>query len=89
MLATPIVCAGDVPVVDQAQVDIELPPHLASEGELVLRQGDTHDRAAVALRGVRGETTPAAADVEHPHAGLETELAADEVELRLLCLREG
>jgi hypothetical protein len=38
------------------------------------------------LRGVAHETAPAATDIEHAHAALEPELAADEVEFRFLRL---
>ena len=46
------------------------------------------DVDVVVLGRVQRERAPAGADVEHPHAGLETELAADEVELGALRLDE-
>ena len=39
---------------------------------------------AVVLGGVQDQRAPAAADVEQPHARLQVELAADQVELGAL-----
>src|SRR6185369_5506671 len=44
--------------------------------------------AAVFLGGPAREATPAAAEVEHAHAGLEAGLTAHEIELGFLRLRE-
>ena len=46
------------------------------------------DADAVALGGVDREAAPAAADVQHALARLQVELAAHQVELRLLRLLE-
>ena len=57
---------------------------LAGEGDLFDRRADAGDLHVVATGRELGEATPAAADVEQPHSGLELELAADQVELCLL-----
>ena len=54
---------------------------LARELRLWLRQRDAPDRRPVLPHGVDREASPAAADVEHAHAGFELELPADELEL--------
>jgi hypothetical protein len=47
------------------------------------------DLGVVVLGGERGEAAPAAAQVEHAHARLEADLAADQVELRTLRLGQS
>ena len=58
----------------------------ARKRRLRLGQRDTHDLDAVSARGVNREAPPATADVEDAFAGHEAELAADQLELRLLRL---
>ena len=60
--------AADVAVVAQPQLDVQVLPQLAAERDLVLRQRDADDRAAVLLGGPRREAAPAAAEIEHAHA---------------------
>ena len=84
--------AGEVAVVHHPDLDPvadagRLGP-LARDPRLRLRQGDADDLDAVAGGGVGREAAPAAADVEDPLAGLERQLRADHLELRLLRLLE-
>ena len=79
-----------VAVVAVAEVDVEaaVGHRLLAPLGLLLRQRDRDDADAVVLRGVHRHAAPAAADVEQPHAGLERELLADQVELVVLRLLE-
>ena len=61
---------------------------LACPGRLLARNRYAHTFHTVAPRGVRHEAAPAAADVEHAHAWFEAKLAADQVELGHLRLRQ-
>ena len=84
--------ARAVAVVGDAEVDPVRDPGrggaLACKRGLRLRQRDAGDVDAVLARGVDREAAPAASDVEHPLPGLERQLAADQLELRLLRLLE-
>src|SRR3954467_2670811 len=53
------------------------------ERRLILTQRYPGRIDAVMLGGMHDQSAPATANVEHPLAGLESELSADEVELRL------
>src|SRR3954471_4414053 len=57
---------------------------LLRERRLILTQRYPGRIDAVMFGGVHDQSAPAAANVEHPLAGLESELSADEVELRHL-----
>ena len=71
-------------------VSIGRPPvRGVGERRLLLRHGDAGADDAVALGGELEEAAPARADVEHGHPRLETDLAADQVELCFLRLVEG
>ena len=81
------------PVVDVAVVlDADVHPvgqsgvghPFAGQGRLLGRERDADDVGPVALGGVQGKAAPAAAHVEYPHAGLQPELAADQVDFGLL-----
>src|SRR5678816_3287014 len=61
---------------------------LLGPAHLLLRHRDAGDRDAVALGGKRREAAPAAAQVEHAHAGLQPDLAAHQIELGVLRLVE-
>ena len=84
--------AGEVAVVHDPDLDPVADPGglgpLPGDPGLRLRQRDPDDLDAVAGRGVGGEAAPAAADVDDPLAGLERQLRADHLELRLLGLLE-
>src|SRR4030095_11335698 len=73
---------AQVPVLDQAAV---LEPLALDPGgrplRLLARQGHPVGPDAVVLRGPDAESAPAAADVEHPLARLQAQLAADQIEL--------
>ncbi len=71
--------------------DLDRQPLAAPTGQLRLLpgDGDAGDLDAVMPRGVLGEAAPAAADVQHPHAGLQLELAAGELELAALGLQQA
>ncbi len=56
---------------------------------LRLRERDAPDRGAVLARGVDRQASPAAADVEHALAGLQLELAADQLQLGALGVLQG
>ena len=84
---------GHVAVVAEADLRLAGEPGLldgllAVRG-LLLGEGHADRLDAVVLDGVHDHAAPAAADVEQPHARLEPELAADEVELLLLGRLEG
>ena len=85
--------AADLAVVGDADLDAFGEPRfldmLASAHRLRLRERDADDVHPVRACGVDGERAPAATNVEHGLAGLEAELGADELELRLLRLFEG
>src|SRR3954447_928353 len=57
---------------------------LLRERRLILTQRYSRRIDAVVLCGMHDQSAPAAANVEHPLAGLQPELSADEVELRQL-----
>jgi hypothetical protein len=82
--------ARQVAVVEHADVDEVGDAGLRRPGAraLGLRRGqrDPGDAGAVALGGVHREGAPAAAHVQQPVAGLEVQLAADQVPLGLLGL---
>ena len=77
-----------VAVVLHADLDAVLEPGFANRASgpigLALREGDADGVHAVVLRRVHDHAAPSAADVEQPHAGLEPELAADQLVLRRL-----
>ena len=74
-----------VPVVGEPDLDVVLEPRLAHARarEFGLRRRDRHADGADAVvgGGVDDERAPAAADVEQALAGLQVQLAADDVEL--------
>jgi hypothetical protein len=72
-----VVLETDVDPVGQTAVGHPLDDEVALLG----RERDPGDVDAVVLGRVQRQRTPPAADVEHPHAGFEAELAADQVEL--------
>lgn len=81
----------DVPVVDVQHLDElaeaacgDLLPYVRG---LFGGEGDGGDADAVVLGRVQGQRTPAAADVQEPCAGPQSELAADQ--LQLVALRVG
>ena len=82
---------ADVAVVLQPDVDPVGEPlvgrALRGERLLLARERDAGDVHAVVLGGVQRQRAPAAADVEQPLAGLQAELAADQIEL--VALRVG
>ncbi len=70
-----------------ALVDIRVDHALGRELGLLPREGDADRVNAMVAGGVERHRTPAAADVEQPHAGAQGELAAHQlvlVRLRLL-----
>ncbi len=73
-------------VVLDLELDGQVLVALAAIGGLVGRDGDADAARAVFFGGKAHEGAPAAADVPHQLAGLEADLAADEVELGLLRL---
>jgi hypothetical protein len=87
-----VVALGDLAVVLEPDLDPVLQPALGDPGvdELLLLGRDRHARhlGAEVLGGVQRQRAPAAAHVEHPHARLEAELGADEVELGALRVLE-
>ena len=70
-------------VVLDVQLDRQ-PLAALAERRLLLRQRHALHRHAVARGGVLRDSAPAAADVEHAHAGLQGQLADSQIELRLL-----
>ena len=84
---------GEVAIVgypDLDQVaDPGFPRPLGGELGLRRRKGDPERRDAVLAGGVDHEAAPAAADVEHPLAGLELQFPTDQLELRLLRFLQG
>ncbi|CAB4919555.1 unannotated protein [freshwater metagenome] len=56
---------------------------------LMGRKGDADCVDSVVLDGVEHHAAPPAADIEEGHTRFEAELAADEIELRILCGLEG
>ena len=80
----------DLAVVLQSDLDRFGEPGLgdAPAGQFGLGRGDGHaDCPTPSPRGgVQGQRAPAAADVEQPLPGPQSEFAADEVQLGLLCL---
>ena len=78
----------ELAIVEHAHLDAVAEPGggdaLARELRLRLRERHAERAHAVVSRRVQDERSPAAADVEHPLAGLEAELAADQLELALL-----
>ena len=81
-------CPAHVAIVELLDGHRQVGRPLAGDLHLLRSRADAGHLDAVALSGERGETTPAAADVEHSHPGLERELATDQVELRVLCCGE-
>src|SRR5690606_10365906 len=71
-------------IVLQPELQRQVLVALAGIRGLLLRDGHADRLDAVVGRGVRHEAAPAATDVEHAHAGLQAELAADQVELGFL-----
>ena len=76
--------ALDIAIVLQADIDRQIRTEIVGVALLLLRNGETHDLAAMVHRHVTGETAPAATDVQHAHAGVNTQLAADEFHLEFL-----
>ena len=80
--------AGEVAVVlrpdAHAMVQTGLAHPRASEGRLRLGEGDPDDLDAMISSRMDGKAAPAAADVEHPLACLQPELAAGQLQLRFL-----
>src|SRR5690349_21506895 len=80
----------ELPVV--AELDVAAIAESGSRDPLARRLGlrvaerNTEGEDTIATRGVHDEAAPAAAYVEEPLAGREPQLAADEIELRLLRL---
>ena len=75
---------GRGPVVGETDVDGEARVFGLRPRHLLARDRVADDRHAVALGRERCEAAPAAAEIEHAHAGLQADLAAHEVELGLL-----
>src|SRR5207247_5787248 len=57
---------------------------LLGQGCLVLAQGDARRVDPVTFGGIHDESAPPAADVQQSLSWLETELAANQIQLRLL-----
>ncbi len=51
---------------------------------LLVRQSHAHDMYTVIARRVQGEGPPSAADVEHPHARSQAQLAGHQIALSVL-----
>ncbi len=83
---------GQVSVVHDADLDPignpGLPGSLAGQLGLGLGQRDPPDHGPVLARRVDREAPPTAPDVEHPHSGLERQLATDQLQLRALGVLE-
>ena len=81
--------AGNVAIILAAYLDSAAQPGGGDSPlgfiDLRLAEGDIDGGDAVARRCPADQTTPAAADVEQPIAGLKPQLAADMVELLFLC----
>ena len=78
--------ALELAVVLDPELDRQVLVALAAVGGLVGRDGDADAAGAVFLGGKAHEGAPAAADVPDQLAGLQADLAADEVELGFLRL---
>ena len=83
---------AQVAIVEITQLDLVGEPGsgdaLATQLDLGGGDGDAQDVDAILARRMNREAAPSAADVEDPHARLQIELAADEVELGGLGLLE-
>lgn len=81
--------AGDIAVVAQLEAHGQVRVSTLALFDLRRGERDAGDFNAVSLAGKAREGTPAAAYIQHAHAGLEPELAADQIELCLLGLLQG
>ena len=77
-----------IPIVLELEFDREVSVAPATIVGLFARDGDADARYAVALPGKAHKGPPATANIVHSLAWLETDLAADEIELVVLSLIE-
>ncbi len=80
----PVERAFKVHIVHEPGLDRQTVCTVIGKGRLLLADGDAQAGNAVAFRGKLQKPAPARADIEHAHARLKADLAADEVELGLL-----
>ena len=80
--------AADVAVVAQPQLDRQVLPQLRAERDLILRQRDADDAAAVFLRPPSSRTRPSHSRDRARACRTEADLARDEIELGFLRLGE-
>src|SRR5262245_13805201 len=73
-----------VAVVLEAELDRQAVGELGSSALLLAGNRHAHDAHPVALCREDGEAAPSTPDVEHPHPRCESDLPADQVELRFL-----
>lgn len=85
---------GDITVVHAQDARLRLlnasaTKTLVAPGSLVATESDTSNVSAIVDRGILGESSPAASNVEHALASLEFNLLADHLELVVLNLLES
>ena len=78
-----------IPVILQTEFQWQVRVSGSGKGRLFLRDGHTHALHPIVLGRVGHETTPATADIQHPHTWFKLKFAADQIQLGFLGLRQG